>query len=173
MKNKLNIVFILLMVILAFTSCRKWEEHYIHRCAGAWEVQRLEIFDLDSVTNEFISVAVFENPGFIELYDNKSDKYNYCYYSFNSGVQYHAFYCLETSCNVKNHCWWIKDDKMRWDIWEVDGGLAERHLFFTINEMSKDKQEWTYYTSSDYYGLSKNTQNITIKEVYTVERKSH
>lgn len=161
------------MLILVFSSCRKWEDYYIHRQAGAWEIQKLEIFDLDSLTHDFNLVLAYDTPGVVELYDSNSDKYNYCYYSFNSGVKYHLFYIIETLCNVKNHCWWLKDNKMRSDFWEVDGGGAERHIFFSVKEINKNKQEWTYFTNGDTYGLSKNKIFITIKEVYTVERKKY
>jgi len=173
MKTKLHIVFISCLIILAFSSCRKWTQDYDHRGAGVWEVQKLEVFDLDSITNDFKPVTSYNNPGFIEFYDQNSDNDNNCYYQFDTIVKQHAFKNIELYCNTPNTCYWFKDDKMRLDLWGSDPLFAEHHSVLTIKNISKNKQEWTYYSPVDFYGISSSHVNITIKEVYTVQRKSH
>ncbi|PLX12456.1 MAG: hypothetical protein C0594_02445 [Marinilabiliales bacterium] len=180
--NKCTIVGLILISIIAL-SCNKREddEKLQTKQAGAWEIQVLDVYVLDTITGGFVLFQTYQDAGFFLLYDNvdeiDSPMRNRCEYKIDSTASSGLTEYLHRIQNdATNYCYWIADSENQITLWygEAFNYLTiDNVVTISIEKDGKNKQTWTCYLKINQYSDYVPGTDYNVKEVYTVERKKY
>ena len=146
--KKLYLIFYLLIISLFF-SCSK-DNRFAARMAGTWTIETADVYHWDTLSNDFVHTATYNNAGTIKLTDdNKNGKrFDVTPYT-NSGV-----IDIPAGTGSGTYYWSVdegndKDAKRIEFMWEDPYFPIYYYFSYSIEIVNRKTQIWTRNTNTN------------------------
>jgi len=166
--KKIVLLLLILVNIMLIISCSETYNYAgdVHKQAGVWQIEKIEHFVWDSLTNDFKLSESADEPGYFHLYDNDNTStiayLNNCHYVIDDTIQLWAPQALAQITTSKWIYWFCENNRLT--LWAADI-YSEIGVVYTIKKIGLNKQEWSYFMPVG--------GGIFQKEMLTLVHKSH